>query len=35
VAYWVCEVSDGQIVSWNSFSDRRRALVAAGLEPPV
>lgn len=35
VAYGVCEVRDGQIVSWNSFSDRRRALAAAGLEPPV
>jgi ketosteroid isomerase-like protein len=35
VAYWVCEVRDGKIVSWQSFSDRRRALAAAGLEPPV
>jgi ketosteroid isomerase-like protein len=35
VAYWVCEVRDGKIVSWQSFSDRRRALAAAGVEPPV
>jgi ketosteroid isomerase-like protein len=35
VAYWVCEVRDGKIVSWQSFSDRRRALTAAGLEPPA
>jgi ketosteroid isomerase-like protein len=33
VAYWVCEVRDGKIVFWESFSDRRRALMAAGLEP--
>ena len=33
VAYWVCEVRDGRIVFWESFSDRRRALMAAGLEP--
>ena len=31
VAYWVCEVRDGKIVSWESFSDRGPALVAAGL----
>jgi ketosteroid isomerase-like protein len=35
VAYWVCEVRDGKIAWWQSFSDRRRALAAAGLEPPV
>jgi ketosteroid isomerase-like protein len=35
VAYWVCEVRDGKIVSWESFSDRRRALTAAGLEPAI
>jgi ketosteroid isomerase-like protein len=35
VAFWVCEVREGKIVSWQSFSDRRRALAAAGLEPPV
>ena len=32
-AYWVCEVRDGKIVSWQSFSDRRSALAAAGLDP--
>ena len=31
VAYWVCEVRDGKIVFWESFSDRGRALTAAGL----
>jgi ketosteroid isomerase-like protein len=35
VAFWVCEVRDGKIVSWQSFSDRRSALAAAGLEPPA
>jgi ketosteroid isomerase-like protein len=35
VAFWVCEVRDGKIVSWQSFSDRRRALAAADLERPV
>jgi ketosteroid isomerase-like protein len=34
-AFWVCEVRDSKIVSWQSFSNRRRALAAAGLEPPV
>ena len=32
-AYWVCEVRDGKIVSWQSFSDRRSALAAAGFDP--
>jgi ketosteroid isomerase-like protein len=32
VAYWVCEVRDGKIVSWESFGDRRRALTAAGFD---
>ena len=31
VAYWVCEIQNGKIVSWESFSDRRRALTAADL----
>jgi ketosteroid isomerase-like protein len=35
VAFWVCEVRDGKIVSWQSFSDRSRALAAADLGPPV
>jgi ketosteroid isomerase-like protein len=30
-AYWVCDVREGKIVSWESFSDRGRALSAAGL----
>jgi ketosteroid isomerase-like protein len=33
VAYWVCDVRDGKIVFWESFSDRPRALAAAGLAP--
>jgi ketosteroid isomerase-like protein len=31
VAYWVCEVRDERIVFWESFSDRRLALMASGL----
>ena len=31
VAYWVCDVRDGKIVFWESFSDRARALAAARL----
>jgi ketosteroid isomerase-like protein len=34
VAYWVCGVRDGKIASWQSFSDRRRALEAAGFDRP-
>jgi ketosteroid isomerase-like protein len=32
-AYWVCEVRDGRIATWESFSDRASARVAAGLKP--
>jgi ketosteroid isomerase-like protein len=35
VAYWVCEVRDGKIVWWESFSERADALQAAGLTPPA
>ena len=31
IAFWVCEVKEGRIVSWQSFSDRGPALAASGL----
>ena len=35
LAYWVCEIREGKIAWWQSFSDRSQALQAAGLAPPV
>jgi ketosteroid isomerase-like protein len=31
-AYWVCDVRDGKIAAWESFSDRLSARLAAGFE---
>ena len=35
MAFWVCEVRDGKVVHWESFSNRDRALSAAGFDPAV